>query len=346
MTLSTLRPPSAARRSALIAVAVSPLAATRRASASGATYSTSRTAPSRPAAQHNPTSVSAASSWPKVANSSARQRRMIVSAKQSGCAAIRFAASSSAATVAGWMPAPAIAPVAGTVSARASPSWPAAVRASSIASKPCRSCWARSPDRKAAMASRPCARAASAGSAWPDRTRLASISATIRSASPACQARTASRLRPQTSSCGSPACRAQAMPSPTSGAARRKSPRWNADQAAPSSTRTWMPGSAAAGMSAAVVRNWPASLYRPVAIHHRASRAASSRPPSGSAPPSAHDNAARMLSCPADRRLAHAAQPVLPKVASADRVTSRAQSSSRRCTAVSSPEAASRPAAN
>ena len=99
-------------------------------------------------------------------------------------------------------------------------------------------------------------------------------------------------------------------------------------------------------MPAAVVRNWPASLYRPVAIHHRASRAASSRPASGSCPPSAHDKAARMLSCPADRRLAHAAHPALPTVASADRASSSAQSSSRRCTAVSSPEAASRPAAN
>jgi hypothetical protein len=99
-------------------------------------------------------------------------------------------------------------------------------------------------------------------------------------------------------------------------------------------------------MPAAVVRNWPASLYRPVAIHHRASRAASSRPASGSCPLSAHDKAARMLSCPADRRLAHAAHPVLPTVASADRATSSAHSSRRACTAVSSPEAASRRAAN
>ena len=128
-----------------------------------------------------------------------------------------------------------------------------------------------------------------------------------RSASPAYHARTASRLRPQASSCGSPACRAQVMPSAASGAARRKSPRWNAGQAAPSSTRALMPGSAAAGTLAAAVRNWPASLYRPVAIHHRASRTASSPPASGSWPPSAHDNAARMLSCSADRRLAHAA---------------------------------------
>ena len=41
----------------------------------------------------------AASSWPKAANSSARQRRMIVSAKKSGCTAIRFSASSSAAAM-------------------------------------------------------------------------------------------------------------------------------------------------------------------------------------------------------------------------------------------------------
>ena len=40
--------------------------------------------------------------------------------------------------VAGWMPAPAIADIAQVVSARASPSWPAAVRASSTASRPCR----------------------------------------------------------------------------------------------------------------------------------------------------------------------------------------------------------------
>ena len=119
------------------------------------------------------------------------------------------------------MPAPAIAEIDQAVSARTSPSWPAAVRASSTASRPCRSCSARSPARKAAWASRTWARAASAGSAWPDRARLASISATIRSASPAYQARPASRLRPQTSSCGSPACRAQAMPSAASGAARR-----------------------------------------------------------------------------------------------------------------------------
>jgi len=39
---------------------------------------------------------------------------------------------------------------------------------------------------------------------------------------------------------------------------------------------------AAEGMPAALARNWPASLYRLVAIHHRASRAASSRPASGS----------------------------------------------------------------
>ena len=241
MTLSTRRPPSAARRSAPIAAAVSPRAAARRASPCGAAFSTTWTAPPLPAAQHSPTSVSAASNWPKVANRSARSRRTIVSAKRSGCAASTVTASSSAATVAGWMPAPAIAAAAGPVSARASPSWPAADRASSTAIWPCRSCSARSPDRKAAMASRPWARAASAGSAGPDRTRLASISATIRSASPACHARTASKLRPQASSCGSPACWARAMPSATSGAARRKSPRWNADQAAPVSTRAWMP---------------------------------------------------------------------------------------------------------
>ena len=38
-----------------------------------------------------------------------------------------------------------------------------------------------------------------------------------------------------------------------------------------------------AATSAAVVRNCPASLYRPVAIHHRTSRAASSRPASSDA---------------------------------------------------------------
>ena len=122
MTLPTRRPPSAARRSALIAVAVSPLAAARRASASGPATSTSRTAPLRPAAQHNPTCVSAASSWSRVANSTARQWCMAVSVKLSGCAAVRFAASSSAAEVAGWMPAPAMAGIDHMLSARASPS--------------------------------------------------------------------------------------------------------------------------------------------------------------------------------------------------------------------------------
>ena len=346
MTIPTRRPPSAARRSAPTAVAVSPRAAARRASASGPPNSTSRTAPLRPADQHNPTSASAASSWPRVANSRARHSRMIVSAKRSGCAAITFAASSSAATVAGWMPAPATADIAQVVSARTSPSWPAAVRASSTASRPCRACPARSPARKAAVASRPWARAASAGSAWPDRTRLASISATIRSASPACHARPASRLRPQISSCGSLACRAQAMPSATSAAARRLSPRSNADQAAPSSTRARIPGAAVPGTPAAAVRNWPASLYRPVAIHHRASRAASSRPASGLAPPSAQHNAARMLACSAESRSDQPASSAPGRAASADRATSSAHRSRRTCTAVSSPEAASRPAAN
>ena len=56
---------------------------------------------------------------------------MTVSAKRSGCAAVTVAASSSAATVAGWMPAPAIAEIDQAVRARTSPSWPAAVRASS-----------------------------------------------------------------------------------------------------------------------------------------------------------------------------------------------------------------------
>ena len=107
-----------------------------------------------------------------------------------------------------------------------------------------------------------------------------------------------------------------------------------------------MPGAAAAGTPAAVVRNWPASLYRLVPIHHRASRAASSRPASGFWPPSAQDKAARMLSCSADRRLAGAAHSALPTVASADWASSSAHSSSRRCTAVSSPEAASWAAAN
>ena len=58
---------------------------------------------------------------------------MAVSVKRSGCAAVRFAAWSSAATVAAWMPAPAIADIDQAVSARTSPSWPAAVRASSTA---------------------------------------------------------------------------------------------------------------------------------------------------------------------------------------------------------------------
>ena len=80
MTLSTRRPLSVARRSALTAAAVSPLAA-KRASASGATYSTSRTAPSRSADKHSPASVSAPSNWSGVANRSARNRRTIVSAK-------------------------------------------------------------------------------------------------------------------------------------------------------------------------------------------------------------------------------------------------------------------------
>ena len=136
MTIPTRRPPSAARRSAPIAAAISSRAAARRASASGPANSTTRTAPLRPAAQHSPTSVSAASNWPKVANSSARNRRMTVSAKRSGCAAVTVAASSSAATVAGWMPAPAIAEIDQAVRARTSPSWPAAVRASSIARRP------------------------------------------------------------------------------------------------------------------------------------------------------------------------------------------------------------------
>jgi len=53
-------------------------------------------------------------------------------------------------------------------------------------------------------------------------------------------------------------------------------------------------------MPAAVVRNWLASLYLLVAIHQRASRAASYRPASGSWPPSAQDNAVRMLACSAE----------------------------------------------
>ena len=73
-----------------------------------------------------------------MANSCARNRRMTVSAKRSGCAAVTFAASSSAATVAGWMPAPVIAEIDQAVSARTRPSWPAAIRASSTASWPCR----------------------------------------------------------------------------------------------------------------------------------------------------------------------------------------------------------------
>src|SRR5712691_3391485 len=55
-------------------------------------------------------------------------------------------------------------------------------------------------------------------------------------------------------------------------------------------------------MPAAVVRNWLASLYLPAAIHQRASRAASSRPASGSWLPSAQDNAVRMLAFSAESR--------------------------------------------
>src|SRR6185437_6083915 len=116
----------------------------------------------------------------------------------------------------------------------------------------------------------------------------------------------------------SPACWAQAMPSAASEAALGLSPRWYADQAAPSIIRAWIPGSASEGRLAAMVRNWPASLYRPVAIHHRASRAASSRPASGSAPPSAHDNATRMLAWPADSRLDQLGPSAPGSAASAD----------------------------
>jgi hypothetical protein len=107
-----------------------------------------------------------------------------------------------------------------------------------------------------------------------------------------------------------------------------------------------MPGAASEGRPAAVVRNWPASLYRPVAIHHRASRAASSRPASGSAPPSAQDNAARMLAWSAASRPDQPARSAPGGAASADRAISSAHSSRRACTAVSSLEAASRAAAN
>ena len=119
------------------------------------------------------------------------------------------------------------------------------------------------------------------------------------------------------------------------------SPRWYADQAAPISTRAWTPGGAAAEMPAAVVRNWPASLYRPVAIHHRASRAASSRPASGSWPLSAQDNAARMLAWSAESRSDQPVHSAPGRAASADWATSSAHRSSRVYSAVSSPEAAS-----
>ncbi len=118
----------------------------------------------------------------------------------------------------------------------------------------------------------------------------------------------------QASSCGSAACWAQAMPSAASRAARRKSPRWNVDQAAPSSTRAWMPGAAAAGTPVATVRT---GLLRCTGRWRSTTGRAGQQVP---VPPAA--------SCPADRRLAHAAHPVLPTVASADRASLSAQSSS------------------